>query len=81
MPGLIVHGFFVGRVERIVEQVDGVAVRLVRALSRGGESTAPAAAQGAARHPSSATTAAPASGYITNPARPAAQAPSRPAAR
>lgn len=83
VPGLIVHGFLVGRVERIVEQVDGVAVRLVRALARtGGDdaSAAHAAASPAAR-PASAGMAAPGPNYLTNPNRPAAQAPSRPAAR
>ncbi len=34
VPGMLVHGFLVGRVERIVEQVDAVTVKLVRAMSR-----------------------------------------------
>jgi len=32
VPGLLVHGFLSGRVERIVEQVDELTVRLVRAM-------------------------------------------------
>jgi biopolymer transport protein ExbB/TolQ len=34
VPGLLLHGFFAGRVERIVEQVDMVAVRLVRSIEK-----------------------------------------------
>ena len=77
VPGLLAHGFLVGRVERIVEQVDGVAVRLVRALSRSPAAASPAPVG----RPASATTAEPSPGYLTNPNRPAAQAPNRPAAR
>ncbi len=84
VPGLIVHGFLVGRVERIVEQVDGVAVRLVRALARSSAedaSAAHAASAHAGRAASGASMAAPGPNYITSPNRPAAQAPGRPAAR
>ncbi len=35
IPGLLVHGFLVARVERIVEQVDTTVVKLVRAMVRG----------------------------------------------
>lgn len=46
VPGMLAHGFLAGRVERVVEQVDGVAVQLIRALTRG--ATPEAVAQPAA---------------------------------
>jgi biopolymer transport protein ExbB/TolQ len=45
VPGMLLHGFLAGRVERIVEQVDSVAVQLIRVLSRGQSAAAPAAVQ------------------------------------
>lgn len=46
VPGLLIHGFLIGRVERIVEQVDTIAVRLSRALKPGtaGAASPPSAA-------------------------------------
>ena len=77
VPGLLVHGFLVGRVERIVEQVDGVAVRLVRALSRaaasgpGRPARPPArAASGTAAAPAPATSPTP---VVPRPRRPIAR--------
>ena len=51
VPGMLAHGFLMGRVERIVEQVDSVAVRLIRAMA---QTSAPNAAAGAAPRASAA---------------------------
>lgn len=71
VPGMLMHGFLVGRVERIVEQVDGVTVKLVRALLR---SPGAGAASTAAPHQS----AAPAPAQAAPAARPTV--PGRPQA-
>ena len=60
VPGMLAHGFLAGRVERIVEQVDGVAVQLIRAMTRGssGMASSAAAAAPAAAAPNAARPAA-----------------------
>jgi biopolymer transport protein ExbB/TolQ len=68
IPGLLVHGFLVARVERIVEQVDATVVKLARAMVRGPVSQPRSA--GASSPVASAPSAA----------RPAAQAAARPPA-
>jgi biopolymer transport protein ExbB len=60
VPGMLVHGFLAGRVERIVEQVDSVSVRVMRAMSRAGSHPHAATAQPAASPAAqSAATSAP----------------------
>ena len=85
VPGMLAHGFLAGRVERVVEQVDSVAVQLIRALTRGA-SQAGAGTQVAAASPAAAQPAAaqPAAAHTASQAQPAAQpqaarpAPGRP---
>jgi len=36
VPTLLLHGFLVNRLESIVEQVDEISIRLIRAMTRGG---------------------------------------------
>jgi biopolymer transport protein ExbB/TolQ len=47
VPTLLIHGFLVGRVERIVEHVDEVSVRVIRALLDTGDSLAAGAPRAA----------------------------------
>jgi biopolymer transport protein ExbB/TolQ len=78
VPSLLVHGWLAGRVERIVESVDEISVKLIRAMSATsrGEipvSAAPASASGSAR-----TAAAPAVPATSTASAPAATAAARP---
>lgn len=69
VPALLIHGFFVGRIERIFQQIDEMAVHLTRTLFEGG-------AHGAPPRPASATPAHPASsGFHQAPRHPSTLEP------
>jgi len=67
VPGMLAHGFLAGRVERVVEQVDSVAVQLIRALTRGA-AQAGAGTQVASASPVAVQTAAAQTASQTQPA-------------
>lgn len=68
VPALMVHGFLVGRVEAIADQVDEICVRLVRAMLQAG-SSAPARHAAAAPEASHSGAARPATAPRTSSAR------------
>ena len=66
VPAMLVHGFLVGRVESIAEQVDEVCVRLVRSMLQGGAGAG--SAQAGAQPEQAAPRGAQASGTVHKPA-------------
>jgi biopolymer transport protein ExbB/TolQ len=72
VPGLLIHGFLLSRVERITERVDEIAVALVRAMAHGAaRESAPAAhASTPPAFAGSTTQAAPGGAFAAQSARP-----------
>ncbi len=77
VPALMVHGYLSSRVERIVESVDEISVRLIRALVAGKTATASPATSTPATKPAAKATAAANAATPTAPTAARAHQPQR----